>query len=276
MERISSSACFGGRQEVWQHHSEVLGVPMRFGVYLPPAAAHGPCPVLWFLSGLTCTEQNVITKGGFQRACAERGIILVAPDTSPRGEGVADDPRWDLGQGAGFYVNATQAPWSAHYRMYDYVLHELPALVAAHFPTTGRQGLTGHSMGGHGALVLALRNPGRYASVSAFAPIVAPCDVPWGQQAFGAYLGPDRESWQVYDATRLIPAATERLPILIDQGGADPFLDGQLQPQRLVEACAAAGHPVELKMRPGYDHSYYFVASFADEHVAHHAAALRG
>ena len=276
MERISSSACFGGRQEVWQHHSEVLGVPMRFGLYLPPAAAHGPCPVLWFLSGLTCTEQNVITKGGFQRACAERGIILVAPDTSPRGEGVADDPRWDLGQGAGFYVNATQAPWSAHYRMYDYVLHELPALVAAHFPTTGRQGLTGHSMGGHGALVLALRNPGRYASVSAFAPIVAPCDVPWGQQAFGAYLGPDRESWQVYDATRLVAAATERLPILIDQGGADPFLDGQLQPQRLVEACAAAGHPIELRMRPGYDHSYYFVASFADEHVAHHAAALRG
>lgn len=274
MERISSSACFGGRQEVWQHHSEVLGVPMRFGVYLPPAAAHGPCPVLWFLSGLTCSEQNVITKGGFQRACAERGIILVAPDTSPRGEGVADDPRWDLGQGAGFYVNATQAPWSNHFRMYDYVLHELPALVAAHFPTTGRQGLTGHSMGGHGALVLALRNPGRYASVSAFAPIVAPCDVPWGQQAFGAYLGSDGKEWEAYDATRLIPAATERLPILIDQGDADSFLDLQLQPWRLVEACAAAGHPIQLRMRPGYDHSYYFVASFADEHVAHHAAAL--
>jgi S-formylglutathione hydrolase len=275
MERVSSSACFGGRQEVWEHHSSVLGVKMRFAVYLPPAAERGPCPVLWFLSGLTCTEQNVITKGGFQRDCAEHGVILVAPDTSPRGEGVADDPAWDLGQGAGFYVNATQAPWSAHFRMYDYVLHELPALVAAHFPTNGRQGITGHSMGGHGALVLALRNPTRFRSVSAFAPIVAPSAVPWGEQAFGAYLGPDRAAWAAYDATALIAEAAERLPILIDQGEADPFLEGQLQPHRLVAACAEAGHPIYLRMRPNYDHGYYFVASFAAEHIAHHAAALR-
>ena len=274
MERVSSSACFGGRQEVWEHQSSVLGVKMRFAVYLPPAAEHGPCPVLWFLSGLTCTEQNVITKGGFQRDCAAHGVILVAPDTSPRGEGVADDPAWDLGQGAGFYVNATEAPWSAHFRMYDYVLHELPALVAAHFPTNGRQGITGHSMGGHGALVLALRNPGRFRSVSAFAPIVAPSAVPWGEQAFGAYLGPNRAAWAAYDATALIAEAAERLPILIDQGGADPFLEGQLQPQRLVAACAEAGHPIYLRMRPNYDHGYYFVASFAAEHIAHHAAAL--
>lgn len=276
MERVSSSACFGGRQEVWEHQSSVLGVKMRFAVYLPPAAEQGPCPVLWFLSGLTCTEQNVITKGGFQRDCAAHGVILVAPDTSPRGEGVADDPAWDLGQGAGFYVNATEAPWAAHFRMYDYVLHELPALVAAHFPTNGRQGITGHSMGGHGALVLALRNPGRFRSVSAFAPIVAPSAVPWGEQAFGAYLGPDRAAWAAYDATALIAGAAERLPILIDQGEADPFLEGQLQPGRLVAACAAAGHPIGLRMRPGYDHGYYFVASFAADHVAHHAAALRG
>lgn len=276
MERVSSSACFGGRQEVWEHQSSVLGVKMRFAVYLPPAAEQGPCPVLWFLSGLTCTEQNVITKGGFQRDCAAHGVILVAPDTSPRGEGVADDPAWDLGQGAGFYVNATEAPWAPHFRMYDYVLHELPALVAAHFPTNGRQGITGHSMGGHGALVLALRNPGRFRSVSAFAPIVAPSAVPWGEQAFGAYLGPDRAAWAAYDATALIAGAAERLPILIDQGEADPFLEGQLQPGRLVAACAAAGHPIGLRMRPGYDHGYYFVASFAADHVAHHAAALRG
>lgn len=276
MERVSSSACFGGRQEVWEHQSSVLGVKMRFAVYLPPAAEQGPCPVLWFLSGLTCTEQNVITKGGFQRDCASHGVILVAPDTSPRGEGVADDPAWDLGQGAGFYVNATEAPWAPHFRMYDYVLHELPALVAAHFPTNGRQGITGHSMGGHGALVLALRNPGRFRSVSAFAPIVAPSAVPWGEQAFGAYLGPDRAAWAAYDATALIAGAAERLPILIDQGEADPFLEGQLQPGRLVAACAAAGHPIGLRMRPGYDHGYYFVASFAADHVAHHAAALRG
>lgn len=276
MERVSSSACFGGRQEVWRHTSSTLRVPMNLGVYLPPQAALGDCPVLWFLSGLTCTEQNVVTKGGFQQHCATHGIIFVAPDTSPRGEGVADDAAWDLGQGAGFYVNATQPPWAPHYRMYDYVVHELPTLLREHFPVSERQGITGHSMGGHGALVAALRNPGRYVSVSAFSPIVAPSDVPWGQKAFSAYLGPDPALWTAWDASRLVAGARERLPILIDQGEADGFLATQLQPERLVAACNAAGHPIRLCLRPGYDHSYYFVASFAGDHVAHFVRGLRG
>jgi S-formylglutathione hydrolase len=276
MKRADSKACFGGRQEVWVHDAEIVGCSMRFGVYLPPQAADGPCPVLYFLSGLTCTEQNVITKSGIQRACAEHGLILVAPDTSPRGAGVADDPTWDMGQGAGFYVNATQAPWAAHYRMHDYVVHELPALIEAHFPASDRRGVTGHSMGGHGALIAALRNPGRYKSVSAFAPIVAPSQVPWGHKAFGGYLGDDRSTWAEWDACALIPDATERLPILVDQGAADGFLAHQLKPDLLQAACQAAGHPLTLNLRPDYDHSYYFVASFVDAHVAHHAAALRG
>lgn len=276
MERVSASACFGGRQEVWRHRSEVLGVSMRFGVYLPPQAAAGPCPVLYFLSGLTCTEQNVVTKGGFQQHCARHGIILVCPDTSPRGDGVADDPGWDLGQGAGFYVNATQAPWARHYRMHDYVMHELPALLAEHFPVDARASITGHSMGGHGALVLALRNPGRFRSVSAFAPIVAPSAVPWGHKAFGAYLGADPAAWAAWDATALVASAAEKLPVLIDQGGADGFLDSQLQPHRFVAACEAAGHPVELRLQPGYDHSYFFISTFAGDHVDHAAAALVG
>ncbi len=276
MERIASSACFGGRQEVWQHTSACLGVPMRFAVYLPPQAANGPCPVLWYLSGLTCSEQNVITKGGLQAHCAAAGMILVAPDTSPRGEGVPDDAAWDLGQGAGFYVNATQPPWARHFQMFDYVATELPALIDAHFPTNGKQGITGHSMGGHGALVLALRHPGRFVSVSAFAPIVAPSAVPWGHKAFGAYLGADQAAWKAYDACELVQHATERLPILIDQGTADPFLAEQLQPERLVAACNAEGHPITLRLQEGYDHSYYFVASFAADHVAHHAKACSG
>lgn len=276
MRRISSNKAFGGEQQVWEHDSALLGVPMRFGLFLPAQVASGPRPLLTYLSGLTCTEQNVITKGGFQAACAQAGLVLLAPDTSPRGEGVPDDPAWDLGQGAGFYLNATVAPWRTHYRMADYVRDELPALVAAHFPVTDREGLTGHSMGGHGALVLALRNPGRYRSVSAFSPIVAPSQVPWGQKAFSAYLGPDPRDWAAWDATALVDQAPERLPLLVDVGTADPFLESQLRPDLLEQACARSGHPLTLRRAEGYDHSYFFVSTFAADHVAHHARALLG
>jgi S-formylglutathione hydrolase len=275
MQKIESHACFGGTQEVWSHRSRALDCDMRFGLFLPPQARHGPVPALYWLSGLTCSEQNFITKAGAQRYAAEHGIALVVPDTSPRGEGVADAEGYDLGQGAAFYVNATQAPWSAHYRMHDYVVDELPALVEAQFPVSAARSISGHSMGGHGALVAALRNPGRYRSVSAFAPIVAPTRVPWGEKAFSAYLGDDREAWRAWDACELVAAAGERLPLLVDQGEADEFLETQLKPQLLAEACDAAGHPLELRMRPGHDHSYYFIASFIGEHVAHHAAALK-
>ena len=277
MERIEQHASFGGRQEVWQHASTSTGTPMRFGIYLPPAALAGErCPVLYWLSGLTCTEQNFITKAGAQEHAARHGLIVVAPDTSPRGEGVANDPAYDLGQGAGFYLNATQAPWAPHFRMEDYVVQELPALIEQHFPATGARGIAGHSMGGHGALTLALRHPGRYRSVSAFSPIVAPSQVPWGQKAFSAYLGDDRAAWVRHDAVALIAGASERLPLLVDQGEADEFLAGQLRPELLQAACEAAGHPLTLRLQPGYDHSYYFIASFMGDHVAHHASALRG
>lgn len=277
MERLEQHASFGGRQEVWKHASEVLGCEMKLGVYLPPAALAGEaCPVLYWLSGLTCSEQNFITKAGAQQHAARHGLILVAPDTSPRGEAVANDPAYDLGQGAGFYLNATQAPWGPHFRMEDYVVQELPALVEQHFPATARRGISGHSMGGHGALTLALRHPGRYASVSAFSPIVAPTQVPWGQKAFAAYLGEDRGEWAAHDAVELIGTATERLPLLVDQGEGDEFLAGQLRPELLQKACKAAGHPLTLRLQPGYDHSYYFVASFIGDHVAHHAKALKG
>lgn len=276
MERIEQHACFGGQQEVWQHHSSTLGCMMRFAVYLPPQAERDACPVLYWLSGLTCTEQNFIQKSGAQRYAAEHGVILVAPDTSPRGDGVPDGDGYDLGLGAGFYLNATQAPWATHYRMHDYVVDELPSLVDAHFATTTARAISGHSMGGHGALVIALRNPGRYRSVSAFSPIVAPSQVPWGEKAFAAYLGEDCEAWLEWDATALVAAACERLPLLVDQGEADEFLDAQLKPELLQAACAAAGHPLELRLRPGHDHSYYFIASFIGEHVAHHARALAG
>lgn len=275
MERIEHHGCFGGRQEVWQHASSALGCTMRVGVYLPPAALRGErCPVLYWLSGLTCTEQNVITKAGVQQHAAQHGLIVVAPDTSPRGADVPNDPAYDLGQGAGFYLNATQAPWATHFRMEDYVVEELPALVEAHFPATAQRGLSGHSMGGHGALTLALRHPGRYASVSAFSPIVAPSQVPWGQKAFTAYLGEDRSTWAAHDAVALIADAPERLPLLVDQGEADDFLATQLRPELLQAACTAAGHPLTLRVHPGYDHSYYFIASFIGEHVAWHARVL--
>ena len=275
MKRIEHRACFGGWQDVYRHRSEVLDCEMDFAVYLPPQAETGArLPVLYWLSGLTCSEQNFITKAGAQRHAAEHGIILVAPDTSPRGDEVADAGGYDLGKGAGFYVNATQQPWARHYRMHDYVAAELPTLVEANFPASGARAISGHSMGGHGALTIALRNPGRYRSVSAFSPIVAPSQVPWGEKAFAAYLGEDREVWKQYDACALIAGATERLPLLVEQGGADEFLDTQLRPQLLQAACEAAGHPLQLRLRPGYDHSYYFIASFIGEHLAHHARAM--
>lgn len=276
MERVEQHASHGGRQEVWQHASGVLGCAMKFGVYLPPAALQGQrCPVLYWLSGLTCTEQNFITKANAQAHAARHGMIVVAPDTSPRGEGIADVPAYDLGQGAGFYLNATQQPWAAHYRMQDYVAEELPALVERQFPTTIARGISGHSMGGHGALVTALRNPGRYRSVSAFAPIVAPSRVPWGQKALAAYLGEDREEWKRWDTVELIAQARERLPLLVDQGDADEFLAEHLRPDLLQAACSQAGHPMTLRVQPGYDHSYYFIASFLGGHFSHHAQALK-
>ena len=275
-ERIEHRACFGGWQDVYRHRSEVLGCDMTVGVYLPPQVEQGPCPVLYWLSGLTCTEQNFITKAGAQRYAAEHGIILVAPDTSPRGEDVADAEGYDLGKGAGFYVNATQAPWASHYRMYDYIVDELPAWVEADPMASDRRAISGHSMGGHGALTIALKNPGRYRSVSAFSPIVASTQVPWGQTAFAAYLGDDREAWKAWDTVELIRQAREQLPLLVDQGDADEFLQGQLKPELLQAAAAEAGHPLTLRMRPGYDHSYYFIASFIGDHIAHHAVALKG
>jgi S-formylglutathione hydrolase len=275
MQRLERHACFGGWQDVYRHRSETLGCDMTVGVYFPPQAAHGPCPVLYWLSGLTCSEQNFITKAGAQRYAAEHGIVLVAPDTSPRGADVPDADGYDLGQGAGFYLNASRAPWSTHYRMYDYVVDELPAWVEADPAASDVRAISGHSMGGHGALVIALRNPGRYRAVSAFAPIVAPSQVPWGEKAFAAYLGNDRDAWREWDACELIASARERLPLLVDQGDADDFLAPQLQPERLRAACEAAGHPLTLRLQPGYDHSYYFIASFIGEHIAHHARALR-
>jgi S-formylglutathione hydrolase len=274
LERLEHRACFSGWQDVYRHRSSVLDCAMQFAVYLPPAAASRAVPVLYWLSGLTCTEQNFITKAGAQRYAAEHGVALVVPDTSPRGEDVADADSYDLGKGAGFYLNATAAPWSRHYRMYDYIVEELPALIEAQFPVTGARAISGHSMGGHGALVIALKNPGRYRSVSAFSPIVAPSQVPWGEKAFSAYLGNEREAWKAYDATELVKLASEKLPLLIDQGGADEFLQTQLLPEVFKQAADAVAYPLTLRMQPGYDHSYYFVASFIGEHIAHHAAAL--
>jgi S-formylglutathione hydrolase len=277
VETVSETRCFGGVQGVYRHAAKSTGCDMEFAVYLPPQAQSGPVPVLTWLSGLTCTWENFAVKAGAQRYAAEHGVALVAPDTSPRGldlPGEHDD--WDFGSGAGFYVDATQAPWSAHYRMYSYVVEELPALVHERFPLDAqRQGIFGHSMGGHGALVVALRNPERYRSVSAFAPISNPTHCPWGEKALGHYLGADREAWRRYDACELLAESDWRRPILVDQGGADGFLEVQLKPERLREACAAAHVPLELRLQPGYDHSYYFIASFVGDHVAHHARALR-
>ncbi|MEN9223090.1 MAG: S-formylglutathione hydrolase, partial [Thermostichus sp. BF3_bins_97] len=274
VERLQQHGCFGGRVEFYRHVSQVCRTEMRFSVYLP--AQTGSLPVLYWLSGLTCTEENFMVKAGAQRLAAELGLLLVAPDTSPRHLGLPGETEsWDFGAGAGFYVDATQDPWQAHYQMYSYVTQELPALIQAHFPADpDRQGIFGHSMGGHGALVCALRNPTQYRSVSAFAPIAAPMQCPWGQKAFTGYLGSDRESWKAYDASQLVLTSGWEPPILIDQGEADPFLaQQQLLPEPFQAACTQAGKALQLRYHPGYDHSYDFIASFIEDHLCHHAAA---
>ncbi|QGY81370.1 S-formylglutathione hydrolase [Sphingorhabdus lacus] len=277
-ETVSTNTAFGGVQGVYKHHSTATGTDMTFSVYVPPHAAGAKLPVVWYLSGLTCTHANVTEKGEFRRACSELGLIFVAPDTSPRGEGVPDDPdgAYDFGLGAGFYVNALVEPFAEHYRMRGYIESELPRLVAEHFPVDmERQGIMGHSMGGHGALTLSLRDPGKYKATSAFAPIVSPLNCPWGEKALGGYLGPDRETWAEYDACALI-AAGARLPdLLVDQGEADNFLTDQLKTHLLVEACEAAGQKATIRMQPGYDHSYYFISTFMADHLEWHAARLK-
>jgi len=278
LDIIASQKSFGGWHKRYRHRSTRLDCDMVFAVYLPPQAEQGEkLPVLYWLSGLTCTDENFMQKAGAHRLAAELGLIIVAPDTSPRGAGVPDDPQgaYDFGFGAGFYLNATQQPWAQHYRMHDYVVEELPALIEANFPVSDKRGISGHSMGGHGALVCALRNPGRYQSLSAFAPICNPVDCPWGEKAFSGYLGEDRAGWREWDACALIAKAGEKLPILVDQGDRDDFLTSQLKPEALEAAARAAQHPLTLRIQPGYDHSYYFIASFIDDHLRHHAKALK-
>ena len=276
METLSEHACFGGTQGFYRMDSAACGGPMRFGVYVPPQARAGRVPVLFFLAGLTCTEETAATKAGMQRVAAGLGLMLVTPDTSPRDTGIdGATGDWEFGEGAGFYLDATQAPWSARFRMETHVVHELPALLAAEFPADlERTGICGHSMGGHGALVLALRHPGRYRSVSAIAPIVAPSQVPWGQKAFSRYLGDDRDAWAAHDACQLVRTRADARPILIDQGLADRFLDEQLRPELFEAACAEAGQTLELRRHAGYDHGYWFVASVVEDHLRHHAAHL--
>ncbi len=278
METLSEQRCFGGIQGVYSHVSRETGTPMRFAVYTPPVARDGTVPVLWYLSGLTCTEENFTVKAGGQRYAAEHGIMLVTPDTSPRGAGIdGEDDDYDFGTGAGFYVDATEPPWDDNYRMYSYVTRELPELVFDRFPgDRNRQGITGHSMGGHGALTIGLRNPGTYGSISAFSPICAPMRCPWGRKALTGYLGDDRESWKVHDATELIRAGAQSPEILVDQGDADEFLGAQLKPELLVSVCGEMDQPVNLRMQPGYDHSYHFVATFIGDHVRFHAERLKG
>ena len=277
LETLSENRAFGGVQGVYSHASAETGTHMTFAVYVPPHAPGTRLPVLWYLSGLTCTHANVMEKGEYRQACAEHGIIFVAPDTSPRGEQVPDaEDEYDFGKGAGFYVDATEEPWAEHYRMRSYIERELPELIAANFPADmARQAITGHSMGGHGALTIGLRNAGRFRSISAFSPIVAPSAVPWGEKALGRYMGEDRAAWREYDAVALIEDGARHPHILVDQGTADQFLDEQLQTQRLVEACEAAGLDVGVRMQEGYDHSYYFISTFMAEHVAWHAECLR-
>ncbi|QEE24086.1 S-formylglutathione hydrolase [Rhodanobacter glycinis] len=276
IETISEQRCFGGVQGFYRHASTACGGPMRFALYLPPQAAQGPCPLLYFLAGLTCTEETATLKAGMQRLAAELGMALVMPDTSPRDtgfDGATGD--WEFGEGAGFYLDATQAPWSTRFRMESYVVDELPALLAEHFPVdVSRSALCGHSMGGHGALTLALKHPQRYRSVSAFAPIVAPTQVPWARKAFPRYLGDDVSTWAGHDACGLVRQHTFPGTILIDQGEADPFLHTQLRPELFEQACAAAGQSLQLRRHAGYDHSYWFIASFIEDHVRHHADAL--
>ncbi|HEF8771978.1 S-formylglutathione hydrolase [Providencia manganoxydans] len=275
MERIERHACFGGWQDVYQHHSVALNCTMKFAAYLPSDVIDKQYPVIYWLSGLTCNEQNFITKAGAQQFAAEHGVIIIAPDTSPRGEQVADDDAYDLGQGAGFYLNALMAPWRDHYNMYDYIVDELPTLVEAHLPANGKRAIFGHSMGGYGALMIGLRNSERYCSISAFAPIVAPTQVPWGQKAFSAYLGEDKSLWARYDTISLLNEIQVTPPMLVDIGTHDPFYHDQLKPELFAEVCQRKCHDFTLNLREGYDHSYYFIASFIGEHIAFHARYLK-
>ncbi|MEO7690058.1 MAG: S-formylglutathione hydrolase [Sphingomonas sp.] len=275
---VSTNKAHGGTQGVYRHASVETGTDMTFSVFVPDHAEGTTLPVLWYLSGLTCTHANVTEKGEYRAACAEHGVIFIAPDTSPRGDAVPDDEAYDFGKGAGFYVDATEKPWSANFRMKSYIEDELPALIAAQFPMAdlSRQGITGHSMGGHGALTIALRNAGRYRSVSAFAPIVSPVSCPWGEKALTGYLGADRSAWRAYDACALIDDGARVPVMLIDQGLADNFIEEQLKPELLREACAGTGIDLTLRLQPGYDHSYYFISTFMADHVAWHAARLKG
>ena len=278
LEAISSNKSFAGWHKRFSHSSKTLNCTMRFAIFLPPQVETGArVPVLYWLSGLTCTEENFMQKAGAQQLAAELGMAIVAPDTSPRGEGVADAPdgAYDLGLGAGFYVNATQAPWATHYQMYDYIVTELPAIIAANFPVNDKAAISGHSMGGHGALMIALRNPDKFVSVSAFSPICHPCDCPWGEKALTAYLGEDRGNWQQYDTSLLMQQSSARLPTLVDQGDADEFLVTQLKPEALEAAAASSAYPLQLRRQPGYDHSYYFIASFIADHLRFHAQHLQ-
>lgn len=277
IEQVSCNRSFGGEEGVYKHLSQSTGTEMVFSVFVPPHEEGVKLPVVWYLSGLTCSHVNVTEKGEFRRMCAELGLIFVAPDTSPRGEGVPDDPdgAYDFGLGAGFYVNAAQKPFAAHYRMWDYIVEELPAIVGSNFPADmTRQGIMGHSMGGHGAITIALRNPGKFKSVSAFAPIVVPSQVPWGRKALAGYLGDDQSAWRKHDSVALIEDGARIADLLVDQGEADPFLVEQLQPQHLAKACTDNGIALTLRMQPGYDHSYYFISTFMDDHLRWHADRL--
>jgi S-formylglutathione hydrolase len=275
MEVVSTNRAFGGVQGVYRHDSAEAGTPMTFAVYVPDHAPGAKLPVLWYLSGLTCTHANVMEKGEYRRACAEHGVIFIAPDTSPRGDAVPDDEAYDFGQGAGFYVDATREPWVKNFRMRGYIERELPELVAAEFPVDmARQGIMGHSMGGHGALTISLRNPGRFKSTSAFSPIVSPMNCPWGQKALGGYLGDDRSAWREYDACALIEDGARLPDLLVDQGTADTFLEEQLKTHLLDEACRKADMRAHIRLQEGYDHSYFFISTFMAEHIAWHAERL--
>ncbi len=275
IENVSVNKSFGGWHKQYSHQSKTLNCKMRFAIYLPPQVSSGEkVPVLYWLSGLTCSDENFMQKAGAFRMAAELGMAIVAPDTSPRGEGVADDEGYDLGQGAGFYVNATQAPWNRHFQMYDYVVNELPEIIEASFPVSLKRAISGHSMGGHGALSIALQNPKRYSSVSAFSPICNPIQAPWGKKAFTAYLGKDQAAWQNYDASELMKRAKTFVPAKVDQGGADDFLVEQLKPETLGAAAKVNDYPLELAIHEGYDHSYYFISSFIEQHISFHAQHL--
>lgn len=274
LQQLSANTIFAGQQLQCQHSSEVLSCDMQFSIYLPPQAENAQVPVLYWLSGLTCTDENFMQKAGAQRIAAELGIAIVAPDTSPRGEEVADDQSYDLGQGAGFYVNATQAPWNRHYHMYDYVVNELPQIIESTFPVSNNRAIAGHSMGGHGALTIGMQNSERYKSVSAFSPISNPINCPWGQKAFTAYLGKDKAIWRNHDASELMRQAKQFIPIKVDQGKSDDFLTEQLKPETLAAAAKVSGYPLELSIHEGYDHSYYFITSFIEDHLRFHAAHL--